>query len=727
MNRLLYRSGHAAAAHPWRALLVWLTLLGALLGAAADWGGTTQENWDVPGARAQVGTDLLREHVPGAGNAYARVVVHDDGPLEAGALEALGSRLSELDHVATVAPPRLSDDRDTAVVDVGYDVPVTHPDLFEDVAPLEEAAEPLRDTGVQVELSGGLPDTAAAPMKGYGELIGIVAALVILVLTFGSVVAAGLPVAIAVGGLVGASGGLALLAAVMDVSPSAPMVATMVGLGVGIDYALLMAVRHAENLRAGHDVVTSAALASATAGRAVVFAAGTVLVSLLGLRLANLPTYSAFGFATAIAVLCVLVSALVLVPALCRLAGRRLLPRGDRRQKVRTTEPATARWARKVSRRPAAWAVGATLLMLLLALPTLDMRTWPHDAGSQPEELTTRQAFDLVTEEFGPGATTNMVVVADLSAVPRAALDDALGDVRATDGVVAVSEPRVSPDGEVAVADVVPGYGATDERIPGLVDSLRDVLPEGAELTGDLPFFADISAMLADRLLVVVLFVVGVSVVLLMMMFRSVVVPVKAALMNLLSVSAAYGTLTAVFQWGWGADLIGLEQSVPVSAWVPILIFAILFGLSMDYEVFLLSRIREHWLASGDARGSVVQGLADTGRVISAAAAIMVAVFLGFATESDTVVKQIGLGMAVAVFLDATVVRMVLVPSTMALLGRWNWWLPGWLDRVLPRIDAELPHPAPRPAQPPVGQVAGPDPVGTSTVPPSDERPLVDA
>ena len=366
--------------------------------------------------------------------------------------------------------------------------------------------------------------------------------------------------------------------------------------------------------------------------------------------------------------------------------------------------------------------------MLLLALPTLDMRTWPHDAGSQPEELTTRQAFDLVTEEFGPGATTNMVVVADLSAVPRAALAEALGDVRAADGVVAVSEPRVSPDGAVAVADVVPEYGATDERIPDLVDSLRDSLPEGAELTGDLPFFADISSMLADRLLVVVLFVVGVSVVLLMMMFRSVVVPVKAALMNLLSVSAAYGTLTAVFQWGWGADLIGLEQTMPVSAWVPILIFAILFGLSMDYEVFLLSRIREHWLASGDAKGSVVRGLSDTGRVISAAAAIMVAVFLGFATESDTVVKQIGLGMAVAVFLDATVVRMVLVPSTMALLGRWNWWLPGWLDRLLPRIDAELPTgPSTGPSTGLPGQVPDGSAPDTPPAPPYDERPLVDA
>jgi putative drug exporter of the RND superfamily len=691
MTRLLYRSGRWAAAHPWRALATWLLLLGALLGAAGAVGGTTQENWDVPGARAQTGIEMLREHVPGAGNAYARVVAHGDGPLASADVAALADRLGGLDHVVAVSPPTWSEDRDTAVLEVGYDVPVTHPDVYQDVAPLDEAAEPLRDAGVQVELSGSLPDTAAAPMKGHGELIGIAAALLILVLTFGSVVAAGLPVVVAVGGLVAGSGGLALLAAVMDVSPSAPVVATMVGLGVGIDYALLMAVRHTEFVRAGHDVVEAAGRASATAGRSVVFAAGTVLVSLLGLRLADLPTYSAFGFATAIAVVCVLVSALLLVPALCRLGGRRLMPRADRRRLVRDDKtPATARWAQRVSRRPLPWAVAASALMVLIALPTLDMRTWPHDSSAQSSELTTRRAFDIVSAEFGPGATTDMVVVADLDAISRAQLSAVVGDLGSQDGLVSVGEPQVSPDGAVAVIDLVPAYGATDERVPALVDSIRSTLPEGAELTGDLPFFDDISSMLADRLPVVVLFVVGVSVVLLMMMFRSVVVPVKAALMNLLSVSAAYGALTMVFQWGWGADLIGLEQSMPVSAWVPILVFAILFGLSMDYEVFLLSRIREHWLASGDARGSVVHGLSDTGRVISAAAAIMVAVFLGFSTEVDAVVKQIGLGMAVAVALDATVIRMVLVPSTMALLGRWNWWLPGWLDRLLPHLDAEV-------------------------------------
>ncbi len=698
MNRMLYRLGHAAAAHPWRAIATWLLLVVALLGAGSAVGGQTQENWDVPGARASEGVELLREHVPGAGNAYARVVVHDEATLARTDLAALSTRLRALDHVATVSDPQLSEDGDTALLQVGYDVPVTHQDIFEDVAPLQGAIEPLQDAGLQVELSGALPDTAAAPMRGYGELIGIVSALLILILAFGSVVAAGLPITVAVGGLVAGSGGLTLLAAVMDVSPSAPMVATMVGLGVGIDYALLLVVRYTEYVTDGFDAPQAAGRAMATAGRSVVFAASTVLVSLLGLRLANLPTYSAFGYATAIAVLCVMVSALVLVPALCRLAGRKVLPRALRRRRTRTRQPLIGRWAAVVGRHPLPWAIGAVAAMLVLAMPTLDMRTWPQDAASQSSELTTRRAYDVVSQEFGPGATTDMIVVAELDATSPAAVDRTVDQLRERGDVASVSEPQVSPDGAVAVIEVTPTFDAADERAPGFVDSVRAQVPDGFEVTGDLPYFADITDLLASRLPVVILFVVGVSVVLLTLVFRSVVVPVKAALMNLLSISAAYGVMTAVFQWGWGAQLMGLEQPMPVSAWMPILIFAILFGLSMDYEVFLLSRIREHWLDSGDASESVVRGLSDTGRVISAAAAIMVAVFLGFATEIDVIVKQLGLGMAVAVLLDATLVRMVLVPATMTLLGRYNWWLPAWLDRALPHVavdGSELPADAP--------------------------------
>ena len=690
MTSLLYRLGRGAAGHPWRAVAGWVAFTALVLGLAAGFGGDTQDDWNIPGAKAQAGLDLLQAHVPGAGDAYSRVVVHsDEGRLPQPDLQALRTHLAAMPHTVTVGDPVLSADGDTALVQVNYDVEVTHPDLMGNLEPLEKAIAPTEDLGYQVELNGQVPETASAPMEGRGELIGIVTALVILLLVFGSVVAAGLPILTAVAGLVVGSGGLTILAGTMSVSTSAPMVATMVGLGVGIDYALLLITRHVEYLREGHDVTEAAGRALATAGRSVVFAGLTVLASLMGLRLAGLSTYSSFGFATAIAVVCVLSAALVLTPVFARVAGRRLMPRKDRRGRRTTKQPLTARWAARVGRRPLPWAIGAAGVMVLLALPALDMRTFPQDPSTASKELTTRQAFDLISDEFGPGANASVMVVEDLSRLGDEDLAQVASVLNDDPRLVHVGDPVVSPDGAVAVIDVQPAFAAIDDRMPALVDDLRAELPTGALVTGDAPFFVDIATMLGDRLPLVIAFVVGVSVLLLAMMFRSVLVPIKAAVMNLLSIGAAYGVLTAVFQWGWGAQLFGLDQAVPVSSWVPILIFAILFGLSMDYEVFLLSRIREDWLRTGDAHGSVVRGLSDTGRVISSAAAIMVAVFLGFATEVDVVVKMLGLGMAVAIFLDATVVRMVLVPATMSMLGRLNWWIPGWLDRLLPTVDAE--------------------------------------
>ncbi|WP_148572843.1 MMPL family transporter [Nocardioides caldifontis] len=689
MTRTLYRSGRWAALHPWRAVAAWLMFTALLFGLAAAVGGETQDDWNIPGTESQEGYDLLGAHFPTAGFADARVVVHsDDGRLPRQQLDELRDDLLAMPHASSVSEPRMSEDGDTALLMVAYDVQVTHPDLMGNMDDLDEAVEPTRAAGLQVEMNGGVPGTAAAPMKGQGELIGIVVALVVLVWAFGSVVAAGLPIGTAVAGLVAGSAGLTILAGAMDVSGTAPTVATMVGLGVGIDYALLMVTRHAEFLRAGLPVEEAAGQASATAGRSVVFAAVTVLVSLMGLRLADLATYSSFGFATAIAVLCVLGAALLLVPALSRFAGTRLLPRRVRQAREERT-PLTARWALRVGRRPLPWAIAAATLMVFMALPALDMRTWPQDPGTQSTELTTRKAFDLVKEEYGAGANSSMTVVVDREAVTDAEVDRLRTTLADDPDVVAVGKPVTSPDGAISVVELQPAHESSHERTAGMVESVRDQLPEGALLTGDLPLFHDISEKLGDRLPVVIGFVVGVSVLLLAMVFRSVVVPVKAAVMNLLSIGGAYGVLTAVFQWGWGVELMGIDHAMPVSSWVPILIFAILFGLSMDYEVFLLSRIREHWLATGDAQGSVVRGLSDTGRVISAAAMIMVAVFLGFATEVDAVVKMLGLGMAVAVFLDATVVRMVLVPATMSLLGRWNWWLPAWMDRLLPTVDVE--------------------------------------
>jgi putative drug exporter of the RND superfamily len=714
MSGILYRLGHGAAAHPWRTICAWVAVAIAVVGLSTVYGGEPRDDYNVPDAPAQTALDTLREHLPQSGYASAQVVVHDrDGArVQPAELARLAARLQAMPHVATVQKPRMSVDGDTALLTVGYDVEVTDPDLMGNLEPLDDAVAPTRDSGLQVELGGEVPQSAAAPMEGLGEIVGIVAALLILVLTLGSVVAAGLPLAVALVGLGVGGGGIALLAGAMDVSTSAPTVATMVGLGVGIDYALLLVTRHIEFLRLGHSVEDAAGRAVATAGRSVVFAAGTVLVSLFGLRLSGLQVYASFCFATAIAVVAVLATALTMVPALCRLGGRRLLPRRTRR----TSAPApaathtglTARWASRIGRRPLPWAIAATLVMVTLALPMMDMRTWPQDSSAQSTELTTRRAYDLISAEFGAGANGPLTVVVDRSRTDDAAIQLLVSELEARSDIVAVEPPVVSPDGAIAVFDAVPAFGPTDERTPALIGSVRADLPDGAELTGMTAMFADIADLLSQRLWLVIGFVVGVSILLLAMVFRSVVVPVKAAVMNLLSIGAAYGVMTAVFQWGWGTRLLGIDHAVPVSSWVPILMFTILFGLSMDYEVFLLSRIREDWEQTGDARGSVVRGLAATGRVISSAAAIMVAVFLGFAAEVDVVVKMLGLGMAVAILLDATVVRMVLVPATMAMLGQRNWWLPSWLDRLLPRVHTEAPYLEPADLQPETAAVTEP-------------------
>ena len=462
MSRLLHRLGHSTAAHPWRTISAWLVLAVAVVGLAAAFGGTPHDNWDIPGAQAQRGIEQLREHTPGAGNASARVVVHDRGgaPVSSTAVTSLTTRLAAMDHVVGVSAPRTSDDGDTALLTVQYDVPVTDDDLMGNLAPLEKAVAPTRDN-LQVELGGELPDTAAAPMKGQGELIGIVVALFILVLVFGSVVGAGLPVAVALLGLGVGSAGIALLAATTDVSTSAPTVATMVGLGVGIDYALLLVTRHVEFLRIGLDKREAAGRAVATAGRSVVFAAATVLISLLGLKLAGLPTYDSFGYATAIAVLAVASAALTLVPALCGLAGHRLLPRRVRQGRERTGTPIMSRWATRVARRPLAWALASVVVLLTLAAPALAMRTWPQDSSAQSSDLTTRKAYDLVADEYGPGANGPIMFVAPADRVSG----DAVAALAAQDRV-----PRRRGDGVTR--------GDLDRRRPAGLRGGADLRPD---------------------------------------------------------------------------------------------------------------------------------------------------------------------------------------------------------------------------------------------------------
>lgn len=711
MSRFLGRLGGAAAAHPWRTIVTWLVVLVAAVGLAFAFGGETQDDYNVAGSPSQAGTDFLTDRFPEMSGTDARVVVHDrEGDrLDPAALTALRDRLVRVPDVTSVAPPRLSADGDTAVLAVQYDVPVTDYKGSEGVDALRSATATTEAAGLQVELGGQVPENQGSP-GGTAELIGIAAALVILVLAFGSFVSAGLPLAVALIGLGVGSAGITLLAAATDVSTIAPTVASMVGIGVGIDYALLLVTRFAEGLRSGLDPRTAAARANATAGVSVVFAGTTVFASLLGLRLAGLPVYSSFGYATLAVVVAVMLTAVTMVPALCGLAGYRVLRRRDR-DAARAVAAAmaagtavapsrdvaeaasserTRRWAERVGRRPLPWALAALIGLLALAAPVLDMRTWPQDAGSQPTSNTTRVAYDLLAAEFGPGANGPFLIALDPAQAGTGGLTELVTQLSAAPGVAQVAPPVTNAAGDAALIVLEPATGPQGERTSELLTRLRaDVLPEGAHVTGLTPVFADISDRLAERLWLVVAFVVGLSLVLLTIVFRSIVVSLKAAAMNLLSVAAAYGVMVAVFQWGWGAELLGLPHAVPVSSWMPILMFTILFGLSMDYEVFLLSRVREDWLATGDPRGSVVRGLASTGRVITSAAAIMVAVFAGFAMEPDVTVKQLGVGLATAVLIDATVVRMILVPATMALLGRANWWLPGWLDRLLPHLDVE--------------------------------------
>ncbi len=701
VSALLARIGAAAAQHPWRVITAWLAALAMAVALAAALGSGTHDVYEIPGAPSQRGFDLIAARFPAFSGTDARVVVHDrgGGRLPSSDLAAAARRLAAIPGVSAVPPARISASGSTALFTVQYSVPVTEFSGSAGVDALRSATAPLQRQGLEVELGGQVAENFTSP-GGSAEAFGVLAALLILILAFGNLLAAGLPVAVALVGLGIGMSAVRLLSAVTSVSSTAPTIATMVGIGVGVDYALLLLTRYAEGLRQGLTVPQAAGRANATAGESVVFAGTTVLAGLLGLRLAGLPIYASYGYATLLVVLAVMVTSVTLVPALCGLAGLRVLGRrararvraGARAGGLRAITP-THRWATRVAARPLPWALGALALMLTLAAPALGMRTWPQDAGSQPESNTTRRAYDLVAAEFGPGADGPLLLVVDLRRVGQGRLAGVLDGVRAEPGVRAVGAPVTDPAGDLAVAAVEPTTGPQDAATGQLIARLRTRLPAGVEVAGLTAAFADVAQVLDHRLAVVVGFVVALALLLLTVVFRAPVVALKAAVMNLLSVAAAYGVMVVLFQWGWGVRLLGVPHPVPVSSCVPILMFAVLFGLSMDYEVFLLSRVREHWLHGAGGRGSVVEGLAGTGRVITSAAAIMVAVFAAFALDADVVVKMTGVGMATAVFLDASVVRMVLVPATMALLGRVNWWLPGWLDRALPHLDRPLPRP----------------------------------
>ncbi|MET8661726.1 MULTISPECIES: MMPL family transporter [Streptomyces] len=695
MERLLERLGALCARRPWRTISAWLLMAAALLVVGQAAGSTFVNDFRVPNAESQEATDVAREHFPDYGVVNAQVVWKASGgkledPANTAAVKGMLADIREQPDVAGVDDPFPSPDGEAAMVNVDYDKELGELDASH-YERLREAAEPAQKAGLTVEFRGMVVDLGTEPSTSGAEIIGVGTALIVLIVAFGSVVAAGLPLAVALIGIVAGTALVLLVGLVMDIPTSAPIVAVMLGLGAGIDYALFVLSRFRVELAHGHPPVKAAGHATAAAGHAVVFAGGTVVVAILGLMFAGIPFVGAMGIAGALTVGVMVVAAVTLLPALLGLLGHRVdaLPvprlrkRGTPRPDPDDENTLTYRWGSHVHRHRVQYAVGSTAVLLLLTIPVLSLRLGTPDDGIQPAELTQRKAYDLVAEHYGPGWNAPLVITVD--GADEAGLGRLKEALESDKEAEIVMPPAPSEDGEAAVVTVIPRHAPQDEQVSGLVHRIRDDLapqalgPTGgtAMVGGATAVVIDMADVVGERLPWVILAVVGAGMLLLYGMFRAPLIALKAAVMTLLSIGVSFGVIIAMFQWGWGLDLLGLDKTVPIMSAVPMLLFAVLFGLSMDYEVFLLSAVREAYDRDGNAQRAVVRGIGSTARVITTAAIIMAVVFLSFVSVPETLIQMIGIGLATAVIMDATVIRMVLVPAVMSLMGDRAWWRPG--------------------------------------------------
>lgn len=697
-----------AAVHPWRVLAVWLAAAVILGAGAATWGSPASTELKLPGAPSQQVLDQLAERFPEQAGGRATVVFGSrhhrlaDDPATQGAIERTLRHIERLDHVRQVigpigpaAPVLTSADGRVAWGEILFDVDA--PSVPTEVRERLVATGDIgRSAGLEVGFGGPVLEQVQPEGTERGELVGIAVALIVLAVAFGSVVAALLPVGLAAVTVVLGLFGVRLLASTTDVNAAAFTLASMIGVAVGIDYALFIVSRFRQSLDEGHDVPGAVGRSVDTAGRSVLFAGGTVMISVLGLAATGIPVITSMGTSVSLTVAVALLASLTLLPAMLGLIGtnidRARVPFVRRRGEDDGRSFST-RWATAVTRRPLGAALTSAGVLLLLAVPATRLTTgWP-DAGHRQQEDPARVAFDLMAEGFGPGANGPLLVAIDRGDPAHVArVRDWLAGLPE---VQAVSPAITNHAGDLALVQVTPASGPEKPATATLVDRIRtgDGLPaklaNAVGVTGATAFYTDLAGVLSDRLPWFIGAVVGLSLVLLTVLFRAPVVALKAAAMNLLGIAAAYGAVVMVFQWGWGLQLLGLDQPTPIFSYLPIVMFAVLFGLSMDYEVFILSRMRESWVRQGDNRTAVVEGLGASSRVVTAAALIMLAVFAGFTSASAMEVKMAGFGLAVAVLLDATLIRQVLVPATMTLLGDRNWWIPAWLDRVLPNLDVE--------------------------------------
>jgi RND superfamily putative drug exporter len=757
MTGVLYRIAQFCVRRRFVVAIVWVLAAVVLVGVSHRLGDNTNDNLSLPGTDSQRATDLLAKSFPVQSNGTSPIILHaPSGQLTdskySGAVNTAASDLAKAPHVASVISPlstqgasALSKDKSTGYLTVGLNESSGKLSVDDVQTIIDAAAKPARAAGLEVQTGGQLGQKVSKPSTESSELVGIVAAMIILTFTFGTVAAMLVPILTALFALLSTLAIIRMLGHVTNVPTVAPTLATMIGLGVGIDYALFIVTRHFRGLNDGLPMQESIARAAATSGGAVFFAGGTVTIALVSLAIADIPLVTTMGLMAAIAVVIAVLAALTLLPAVLAILGPHI-----NALRVRKLQPesaaktgAWAKWAADIAKRPVIAGLAALTILIPLTIPLFSLSLGQQDTAALSTSTTARQAYDLLSKYFGPGANGPLIVAVSLGSPAQPGSSSSSGsgssngsdprstdprlqtlqkDVSSTSGVAAITPIQIDKAGTTAFFNAISKQGPAESATTNLVDRLRStVIPSAekgtnmkADVGGSTAAYDDLASKISGKLPLQIIVVIALSFLLLVLAFRTVVIPPQAALMNILSIGASYGVLTAVFQYGWLSNLIGLSGPVPIVSYVPLFMFAILFGLSMDYEVFLVSQIEEHVHAGEGNKESVVSGLVTSARVITAAAAIMVFVFGSFVLNGDPTIKQFGIGLAVAVILDATIVRCLLVPALMLLMGNINWYMPRWLDRVVPHVSIEgaeffaardreqEPEPPPKPEPEPV-------------------------